>query len=304
MATFTISHNLLTDLCDVNQFALPPLEMILVGLRGAVVSDANDHFFKGQQTINLIDINYINARCTILQWRPANQDIAVFPASTVPNQINVKKSLHGGEKSNCLLTGYYKDYRKGIHKEGQKTGHPALRQHAPHPIQRTSDDLDFDRDDRVEYSNPHDNIHCGWFQSLSSDNFASAGCQVVMGFPKCEKPGREKNVGPWKVFHDNAYSINQDSFPYVLVTGLDIFGLSNNGSTKAKLRYGSGGQKVKALQEALKDQNFYDGIIDGDFGELTMKAVIRFQQQRFGNDDADGVVGRITAQELGIDNVL
>lgn len=304
MATFTVSHGLLSDLCNINQFALPPLEMIFVGLRGAVVSDANDHGFKGQQTLNLIDINYVNPRCTMLQWRPASQDIAAFPASTVPNQINIKKSLEGREKANCLLTGYYKDYRKGIHKQGQKTGHPAFRQHAPRPILRTSDDLDFDTDDRVEYNNPHDNIHCGWFQSLSSDNFASAGCQVIMGFPKCKKPGREQNVGPWKVFHDNAYGISQDSFPYVLVTGLDVFGLINSSSAIAKLRYGSSGPKVKALQQALKDKKFYKGIIDGDFGELTMKAVIRFQQQRFGKDDVDGIVGHITAEELGIDTSL
>jgi hypothetical protein len=301
MSTFAISHDLLMDLFAVNQFTLPSLEMIFIGLRGAVVSDPNDNTFKQQPMLNVTDIDYIHPRCTIMQWRPASRDIATFPASTVPNQINIQKSLDGGEKANCLVTGFFKDYRKGIHKDGKPTGHPAFRQNAPRPIQRTRDDIDFDRDDRIEYENPNDNIHCGWFQSLSSSNFASAGCQVIMGFPKCERPGRDKNVGPWKVFHDNAYRIGQDSFPYALVNGQEAFGLTNNGAKTPKLRFGSSGPKVEALQLALKGQNFYDGRIDGDFGEITMTAVIRFQQQRFGNDDADGIVGRITAEELGID---
>lgn len=304
MSTFAISHDLLMDLFAINQFTLPPLEMIFVGFRGAVVSDPNANNFKQQQTLNLADINYINPRCTMIQWRPASRDIATFSASTVPNQINIQKSVEGGEKANCLVTGFYKDYRKGVHKDGKPTGHTAFRQNASRPIQRTNDDLDFDRDDRIEYENPNDNIHCGWFQSLTSTNFASAGCQVIMGFPKCERPGRDKNVGPWKVFHDNAYEIGQDSFPYLLVNGQEPFVLNNNRATNIKLRFGSSGPKVEALQQALKNQNFYDGRIDGDFGEVTMKAVILFQQRRFGNDDADGIVGRITAEELGIDTRL
>jgi peptidoglycan hydrolase-like protein with peptidoglycan-binding domain len=37
---------------------------------------------------------------------------------------------------------------------------------------------------------------------------------------------------------------------------------------KAKLRYGSSGLKVETLQQALKDQNFYEGVIDGDLVSL------------------------------------
>jgi hypothetical protein len=301
MPIFSLTHNLLQNLCAINQFALPASEMLLVGVRGAIVSDGNDQSFKSQQSLNAIDINYINPRCTILQWRPLNKELAAFPASTVPHQTNVKKAVAGDDSANSLLTGFYKDYRKGVHKAGSLTAHDAFRQNAVHPFRRTFDDLDFDKDDRIEYDNPHDNIHCGWFQSLSSPNFASAGCQVIMGFPQCEKPGRDKNVGPWKIFHDNAYSITQNSFPYILVTGLEILNAFTNGGKKAKLRFGSNGPKVKSLQQALKDRKFYEGIVDGDFGERTMKAVISFQQQKFGNHGADGIVGAITAEELGLD---
>lgn len=301
MATLSLNHELLQKLCTVNQFTLPNVELVFIGLRGAVVSDANDQSFKTQQSLNVIDVNYINPRCTILQWRMGSQQLAAFPASTVPNQVNVKIALNGGDKANCLLTGYYKDYKKGIHKEGTSTGHEAFRQNAVRPFLRTNDDLDFDQDDRIEYNNPHDNIHCGWFQSLTSTNFASAGCQVVMGLPKCLKPGRDENTGPWKTFHSNAYAINQVAFPYVLVIGEEVLRLAENNPSKAKLRFGSTGPLVAKLQQTLKQQNLYQGNVDSDFGEKTMKAVITFQQQKMTAADVDGVVGIKTAEALGID---
>ncbi|AYB30416.1 peptidoglycan-binding domain-containing protein [Chryseolinea soli] len=298
MSTFSLTHDLLQRLCAVNQFMLPETSMLLVGLRGAVTSNANDQSFKSEQLLETAEINYSNPRCTILQWDMANRQLAAFPASTVPNRINVSKSLAGGERTNCLLTGYYQDYRKGIHKAGTPTAHEAFRQNAVHPFRRTSDDLDFENDDRIEYDNPHDNIHCGWFQGLDSTNYASAGCQVIMGFPKCDKPGRDKNIGPWQVFHDNAYALPQNSFPYVLVNGREASEISTMQS--AKLRFGSQGPLVAVLQQALKVKGFYEGIVDSDFGERTLKALIGFQQQKFGINEADGIVGPITAQELGI----
>jgi len=119
-----------------------------------------------------------------------------------------------------------------------------------------------------------------------------------MGFPKCDKPGRDKNTGPWQVFHDNAYALPQDSFPYVLVNGREASTISTLQS--AKLRFGSRGPLVAVLQQALKMKGFYEGIVDSDFGERTLKALISFQQQKFGITEADGIVGAITAQELGI----
>jgi len=50
----------------------------------------------------------------------------------------------------------------------------------------------------------------------------------------------------------------------------------------------------------LKAKNFYEGIIDGDFRDRTIKALIAFQKESFGNDSADGVVGAVTAEQLGI----
>lgn len=298
MATFQVNQELLQQLMHINQFAIPTVDLILVGIRGAIVNNPNNQDFEDAHQLNLMDVNYINPRCTILQWRIADGMIAAFPASTVPHQSNIKSALlRGGAGANSLITGFFKDYRKGMHKNGKPTGHEAFRQNAPHPIRRTSDDLDFDKDDRIEYENPQDNIHCGWFDGLSSTTYASAGCQVIMGFPKCER--RDKNIGPWKAFHSNTYSIAQNSFPYVLVNGTEVFSLANGTNTnKAKLRYGSSGPIVETLQNKLKALNFYEGIVDGDFSERTMKAVVAFQKQAFGRSGADGVVGPVTAEEL------
>lgn len=305
MPDIKIDNALLNKLCSINQFPLNRTGLIFIGVRGAITPLPSDNSFKQQQVLSVMDINYTNPRCTILQWNPANATIAAFPASTVPHISNIRPGVgKNGEGVNCLMPGYYKDYRKGFHKADSPTGHEAFRQNASHPIRRTTDDTDFDTDDRIEYDNPQDNLHCGWFDGLDSNTFASAGCQVVMGFPKCDKPGRTGNIGPWKVFHDNAYSQAQDSFSYILVTGMELNTLANNPNPHGKLRFGSSGKLVENLQAALKQKRFYEGIIDGDFGERTMRAVTDFQRSAFGNKSVDGIVGPVTAEALGIDMTL
>ncbi|RFM26400.1 peptidoglycan-binding domain-containing protein [Deminuibacter soli] len=304
MSTFTIQQSTLQQLLRINQFQLSnPPQLVFVGIRGCIMTNPNDQDFHATQTLTLMDVNYINPRCTILQWRATDGQLAAFPASTVPNISLIKSAkAQGGVGTNCLITGYYKDYRKGFHKSGAPTGHEAFRQTEIQPIRRSGDDLDFDLDDRIEYDNPQDNIHCGWFDGINADSFSSAGCQVVMGFPKCERPGRDRNVGPWRVFHDNAYGITQSSFPYILLTGTELFNIvTGTPATRAKLRYGSSGPLVEKLQTVLKSKQFYEGEIDGDFGPRTMKAVITFQKNAFGNPGADGVVGAVTAEQLQLD---
>ncbi|MCZ7615967.1 MAG: hypothetical protein M5T52_21045 [Ignavibacteriaceae bacterium] len=119
----------------------------------------------------------------------------------IPHRDYVSKSvIKSGQGANQLMTGYYSDYRKGVHKAGSPTGHDAFRQVSSHPIQRTSDDIDFDNDDRVEYENPNDNIHSGWCMGINSTNYASAGCQVLVGYPQCQKRGSQTATGAWKIF--------------------------------------------------------------------------------------------------------
>ena len=62
------------------------------------------------------------------------------------------------------------------------------------------------------------------------------------------------------------------------------------------LKQGAKGQKVQQLQEILKALNLDPGIIDGDFGNNTVKAVKQFQSQK--GLEADGVVGKNTQNAL------
>jgi hypothetical protein len=300
MPTIQIDDKTLRNLCKANCYEIPKADLVFVGLRGTIVPDPADQSFKLKHQLSTIDINYINPRCTILQWRRADKKVAAFPASTVPNQKYTKAALAGGDATNCLMPGYYDDYRKGVHLAGSVAAHAAFRQNLGHPYRRSYNDLDYDKDDRIEYSNPNDNIHCGWFGSLNATDFGSAGCQVIMGYPK--SASRPDNLGPWKVFHDNAYTIKQDAFPYVLATGLDVLAASTAGGvTKARLRYGASGKLVEKLQKVLKGLDYYEGNIDGDFGERTLKAVIAYQTKQFGASGADGIVGPMTGEALKVD---
>jgi peptidoglycan hydrolase-like protein with peptidoglycan-binding domain len=48
------------------------------------------------------------------------------------------------------------------------------------------------------------------------------------------------------------------------------------------LRFGSQGPLVEKLQRALEKERFYEGRIDGDFGERTIRAVLSIKRRRSG----------------------
>ncbi|MBD2692426.1 glycoside hydrolase family protein [Anabaena catenula] len=70
------------------------------------------------------------------------------------------------------------------------------------------------------------------------------------------------------------------------------------------LRKGSKGQKVQQLQIILTDLKLNPGLIDGDFGNKTVAAVQKFQQQK--GLIADGIVGKKTQDALNqsLDNFI
>ncbi|MBE0572300.1 MAG: peptidoglycan-binding protein [Ignavibacteriaceae bacterium] len=300
---FELTDNIIRRMCEVNNFEARKNEMVFFGLRGTLPDNVEDYQFGTEHKVVLTDINYINPRCTLGQWLTKEKEFAIFPGSTIPHRDYISKSVQkGGEGANQLMTGYYSDYRKGVHKAGGPTGHDAFRQVNSHPVQRTSDDLDFDNDDRVEYENPNDNIHAGWCMGVNSTNYASAGCQVLVGYPQCEKRGSQPATGPWKIFKKNAYDLVQKSFGYILLDGREVYRIASAGNSKvsARLRFGSQGELVKKLQKALQTKSFYEGNIDGDFGERTLRAVLNFQTSSFGPNADDGIVGPQTAAVLKI----
>lgn len=66
----------------------------------------------------------------------------------------------------------------------------------------------------------------------------------------------------------------------------------------ASLKRGSSGDKVTQLQQKLKNWGYYSGSVDGIFGSATEAAVKKFQKKN--GLTADGIVGKATAEKLGL----
>ena len=66
----------------------------------------------------------------------------------------------------------------------------------------------------------------------------------------------------------------------------------------AVLRQGSKGSEVREVQRRLKLWGYYNGAVDGVFGEGTKAAIIRFQKKN--GLKADGIVGKATYKALGM----
>ena len=67
-------------------------------------------------------------------------------------------------------------------------------------------------------------------------------------------------------------------------------------ATPTVLRFGSQGKAVRELQTSLKKLGYYTGLVDGDFGESTKRAVTAFQ--RANGLTADGIAGKATLDML------
>ncbi|MGI6161111.1 MAG: peptidoglycan-binding protein [Christensenellales bacterium] len=64
----------------------------------------------------------------------------------------------------------------------------------------------------------------------------------------------------------------------------------------AILKMGSQGQQVSQVQQALKDIQYFDHAVTGNFGTVTHNAVVKFQSDR--KLTVDGIVGAKTQMEL------
>lgn len=295
MLKFTSLH--LNKLLKQNSFPLPPEDIVLFGFRGCSPVWKDDNEFRQTQAVQINPINYYTMNCTIGIWFPDKQAIACFTGSTVPHKSNIEKAMRAnGMGTNQMMTGYFQ-YEKGIHKPGTPTGHQALIQKGSRPHRRTANNSSYGNDDRVEYGNPWDNMHSAWSMGGNS-GFASAGCQVIMGFPKCQR--NPDNLGPWKEFHDIIYGSNQKTFSYFLLDASDLNNVVNSRVISNRLRYGSKSLKVKELQDALIKKGIKDINCNGIFDWKTLQAVLTFQERTFGKDSDDGIVGEITASALGI----
>lgn len=271
---------------------------VLFGIRGCTPATPGSDKLATSHGLAVTTPDYLRPRCTLGYWRPG-EGFAVFPGSTVPAQRSVRQKLAtNGEGANQLCFGLHRGYRKGRHNSSNpRFGHRALRMEKAIPVQRTGDDLDYDADDRIEFETAYDNIHCGWVADAQTPRYSSAGCQVIVGSANPE-------TGPWKAFVGLVYGTGQIEFDYSLFSGGEMqrVGLSDAPEDlPLALRYGSSGDEVAAVQEALVAKGYPTGGVDGEFGWRTLMAVFRFQKTAMGQRVPDGIVGSQTFGALGLD---
>jgi hypothetical protein len=299
---FRVTTEHLQQLCRLNGFPITPGDMVFLGFRGCLPINPTDHRFHSEQSLTAANVDHLHPRCTLVQWLSNEGRLAVYPGSTVPNVEYTRKALaHGGNGANQLLTGFFADFCKGIHKAGTPTAHEAFRETNARPVRRTVDNLEYEADDRVEMDNPGDNLHAAWCGSVADPHFASAGCQVVVGYPHCPRRGSLPNAGPWQAFHDAAYSRAQRRFGYVLVNGFEIQCLALVGPAGLeRVRFGSVGPRAEQVQAALKKLGYYEGHVGNSFGDRSLRALLEFQHAAFGRGAADGICGLQTAAALDL----
>jgi peptidoglycan hydrolase-like protein with peptidoglycan-binding domain len=308
MPDLAINEALLGRLAARNNFDMPEEDdLVFFGIRGALPTDIGGTPFAKTHGLRLTDINNVQMRCTIGQYRPKTGELAVFPGSTVPSVGNVRAArAQAGIGANMLMLGRYR-YERGIHKAGRPSGHRAFRQAVFFPVWRTSDDLDYDLADMADLDGDlvWDNLHSAYHDNLDTAGFSSAGCQVVCGHPRSAARGNRPETGPWKRFIENSYDApgGQRKYVYLLFSGAEVSMVATKPADQIRqsVRFGSSGALVKEVQTALLDKGFDLGIADGDFARTTIEALMAFQTREFGRGKADGVVGPNTAAALGVD---
>lgn len=302
MEKFTFSAKNLEYLLAINSFQYSKTDKLIFGLRACISTLNSCSTFKNEHVIQTSILNYENPRCLLGIYDPLISQIALFPGSTVPHLKYMKKQVAGLGRANAMQSGFYSYYEKGFHNPSINGAHAALRLATNVVLRRTTNDLVYTNDDLIEVGNPNDNIHASYSNALDGP-YSSAGCQVIVGLPNSKSRNYAANTGFWKKFHDVIYrdSPAQNKFSYALFRASDAqFVAQTNAQVQMRLRFGSKGQLVVALQQRLSELEFFNTQIDGHFGRNTLLAVLAFQKANFSTKDVDGVVGTKTALKLGL----
>lgn len=286
---FDLDAASLQALADANGFTLPD-GRILFGLRGCAIVEGGGEFVESARLRDIRPDHQV-ARCVLGVWDRAGGRIAVFPGSTVPNAAAVVSWRTKKDMGNLLPTGLY-GYIVGVHngKPGCFLLRKTMNEKRTVIVRRSSDDLSYSLDDMAHRCEPGDNIHPTFFQTTAA--FSSVGCQVVVGSAK----PNGSHSGPWARFRELAGQTGGSGqagtpFSYMLLTGAEAT-LASTGSPQ-RLRFGSTGDRVKALQAKL-------GLAgpDGEFGPTTAAALHAFQRAR-SQGQSDGIFSPTLDEAMG-----
>jgi outer membrane protein OmpA-like peptidoglycan-associated protein len=316
--TFTLTPAILGRLILCNRFSLDGVEpRVVFGLRGCTL-EADVASFSDSVVLREIEPNHIDYRCVICVLDNINQKLTAFQASTVPNWEYMEKYRQNhAHRANMLPTGGY-IMVVGTHRPKKKNAagalvdnpgriQGALRQDQLIVVLRSEDNLTYTVKDTWDATAPSDNIHPGIVAihagSSTLPDFSSAGCSTLPGGSSSDQPS-----GAWADFRktlglDNSKPTAHDGkrFAYVLLTGREAR-LTATGGTQpiTRLRFGSRGDEVKSLQDALAKhaRKFFTGKSDGTFGAQTSTAFIKYQKQR-DSGAADAIVTPADATALG-----
>jgi len=256
----------------------------ILGVRASVSSNYGE--WLNEIEIDSKRIDYESMACSFIVFK--DDKMMILQGSTIPHIKYLTKALQlNGNGSNQLECGFYKSYARGLHYPSEQTAHQALRQTKAQPIRRSSDNLSFDSKDRIEIANVHDNIHAAWC-NVDGKTHASAGCQVIAGYPECKK--RKNNTSHWKLFHDHIYSLPENEFNYLLVNYWWLERTVNK-TMKSTIIYGSESDQIKKIQ------HYFHIFEDGIYLKDTYQHILKFQASH--GLVADGIIGEQTLKQIG-----
>lgn len=127
-------------------------------------------------------------------------------------------------------------------------------------------------------------------EGLEADGYAGTST-VTSIFGSCSKTSMTTQPEPGSTASGSTSSSSSSSSKYPTVSSI-----SEIGSAPGTSREGDSGSNVVKLQQALECLGYYDGAIDGVYGEGTVSAVKQFQKKR--NMKDDGIAGTSTIRVL------
>jgi N-acetylmuramoyl-L-alanine amidase len=289
----------LRHLCELNSFALDAGgDELLFGLRGCRLASP-----EGQPArvlwLREDEPDHYDFRCVLGVWRRSTGELCAFSGSTVPDRRHMERQrvAGAGHLCNLLPTGCY-TYRVGHHRAVEG----AFILQTPTVVLRAIEGRGYTSSSHFEQDRPADNIHPA-FDGITP--FASAGCQTLPG----RWSAKDGHVGSWARFRALAGLDNDDhagwgrSYSYVLLTGREarLASTLSQPAALARLRFGSSGRGVEALQSALARLGQpMAGACEGQLDAATSMAWIEYQRAR-DSGAADAIVQPEDARSLGFD---